>query len=363
MNFSRWNNIHPQHRTGFGMVLPVLLALTVGVVLAWAHFSVTSYPPTRHFLALHQALETVSIVVSALIFAVGWRTRSVHPQRSVFILASGFLGVALLDFSHMLSYIGMPDFITANPVSKGINFWLPARYLAIVSLLWVLPRNRRGEANADADAALAGMLPKAGLTLVMALVAAVHVVVFWYPDLYPQTYGPQGLTPFKIAAEYGVVGLCVLAMVLLLRRAREQSPFDVPRLFAAVWVMALSEFFFTLYVTATDVFNLLGHVYKVIGYYYLYRAIFVGTVEAPYRALEKSDRSLRDAGRPVCSALHPPAGVAAGACRRGSRTLLSRCAATQGRCGGAGGHPCGIRKGCGPRFSVFAGSAGRQALV
>ena len=67
----------------------------------------------------------------------------------------------------------------------------------------------------------------------------------------------------------------------------------------------LSKFFFTLYVTATDVFNLLGHVYKVIGYYYLYRAIFVGTVEAPYRALEKSDRSLRDAGRPVCSALHP----------------------------------------------------------
>ena len=183
MNFSRWNNIHPQHRTGFGMVLPVLLALTVGVVLAWAHFSVTSYPPTRHFLALHQALETVSIVVSALIFAVGWRTRSIHPQRSVFILASGFLGVALLDFSHMLSYVGMPDFITANSVSKGINFWLPARYLAIVSLLWVLPRNRRGEANADADAALAGMLPKAGLTLVMALVAAVHVVVFWCPDL------------------------------------------------------------------------------------------------------------------------------------------------------------------------------------
>ena len=90
-----------------------------------------------------------------------------------------------------------------------------------------------------------------------------------------------------------MVGLCVLAMVLLLRRAREQSPFDVPRLFAAVWVMALSEFFFTLYVSATDVFNLLGHVYKVIGYYYLYRAIFVGTVEAPYHALEKSDRSLR----------------------------------------------------------------------
>ncbi|WP_139019418.1 EAL domain-containing protein [Acidovorax sp. NO-1] len=288
MNLSRWE-IHPQHRAGFREVLPVLLALTVCMVLALGYFSVASYPPVRHFLALHQGLETLSIVVSALIFAMGWRTHGINPQRSVFILACGFLGVAMLDFSHMLSYVGMPDYITANSVDKGINFWLPARYLAVLSLLWALTLKRRG----DGDAAPIGFAPVAALLLVMAVVAAVHVLVFWYPDLYPQTYGPQGLTTFKIAAEYGVVGLCVVAMALLLRRAGERSSFDVPQLFAAVWVMALSEFFFTLYVTATDVFNLLGHVYKVVGYYYLYRAIFVGTVEAPYRALEKSDRSLR----------------------------------------------------------------------
>ena len=122
MNLSRWE-IHPQHRSGFREVLPVLLGLTVCMVLAWGHFSVASYPPVRHFLALHQSLETLSIVVSALIFAVGWRTQGFNPQRGVFILACGFLGVALLDFSHMLSYVGMPDFITANSVAKGINFW------------------------------------------------------------------------------------------------------------------------------------------------------------------------------------------------------------------------------------------------
>ena len=267
----------------------MLLALTVCVVLAWGYFSVASFPPVRHFLVFHQGLETLSIVVSALIFAVGWRTRSINPQRSFFILACGFLGVAMLDFSHMLSYVGMPDFITPNSIVKGINFWLPARYLAVLSLLWALAPKPRGKGGV----APVGYFYVVVLALVMAVVAAVHVLVFWFPDLYPQTYGPQGLTPFKIAAEYGVVGLCVVAIVLLLRGAGERSPFDVPRLFAAIWVMALSEFFFTLYVTATDVFNLLGHVYKVLAYYYLYRAIFVGAVEAPYHALEKSDRSLR----------------------------------------------------------------------
>ena len=180
-------------------MLPVLLALTVCAVLAWGYFSFTSYPPIRHFLALHQGLETLSIVVSALIFAVGWRTRSFNPQRSVVILACGFLGVAMLDFSHMLSYDGMPDYITVNAVDNGINFWLPARYLAVLSLLWVLAPSQQGEG----DAGPAGLAPVAILMLVLAGVAAVHVLVLWYPDLYPQTFGPQGLTPFKIAAEYG----------------------------------------------------------------------------------------------------------------------------------------------------------------
>ena len=34
--------------------------------------------------------------------------------------------------------------------------------------------------------------------------------------------------------------------------------------------------------------------YKVVGYYYLYRAIFVGTIEAPYRVLKQSDKAMRD---------------------------------------------------------------------
>lgn len=189
----------------------------------------------------------------------------------------------------MLSYAGMPDYVTANSVAKGINFWLPARYLVAVSLLWAL--GLHWHAPGDSASARPGRF--AVLALVLGVVAAVHVLVFGYPHWYPETYRSTGLTPFKIAAEYGVIALYAASLALLLRLARARASFDVARLFAAVWVMALSEFFFTFYVTATDPFNLLGHVYKVVGYYYLYRAIFVGTIEAPYRALKQSDKALR----------------------------------------------------------------------
>ena len=87
------------------------------------------------------------------------------------------------------------------------------------------------------------------LALVLAVVAVIHAVVFLFPQWYPQTYDDQGLTRFKIASEYGVVALYAASLGVLLHWARERAAFDVALLFAAVWVMALSEFFFTFYVS------------------------------------------------------------------------------------------------------------------
>ena len=189
----------------------------------------------------------------------------------------------------MLSFAGLPDYITPNSVTKGINFWLPARYLGALTLLGAVALHWR----VPGDAAAPGPGRFLVLALVLVVVAVIHAVVFLFPQWYPQTYDDQGLTRFKIASEYGVVALYAASLGVLLHWARERAAFDVARLFAAVWVMALSEFFFTFYVVATDPFNLLGHVYKVVGYYYLYRAIFVGTIESPYRVLKQSDKAMR----------------------------------------------------------------------
>ncbi|MDY0106055.1 MAG: EAL domain-containing protein [Giesbergeria sp.] len=285
----RWI-VHPQHGAGLRTVLPVLVGLTLGVLLAWSYFFDAALGRVGGYLTLHMVLETLSIAVSILVFAVGWKAHSMNPQRNVFILACGFLGVGILDFSHMLSYVGMPDYVTPGSVEKGINFWLPARYLGAVSLVLVLLLPW----SSAAPGAFTGPLRYAVLGTVMLLVAGVHVLVLWYPQVLPVTYElPGGLTSFKIAAEYGVIAVLGTAVVLLVLRMRQPAPFNVPQLFAAVWVMGLSEFFFTLYVSANDHFNLLGHVYKVVAYIYLYRAIFVGTIEAPYQALSESEKDLR----------------------------------------------------------------------
>ncbi|MDH4285413.1 MAG: PAS domain S-box protein, partial [Gallionellaceae bacterium] len=76
-------------------------------------------------------------------------------------------------------------------------------------------------------------------------------------------------------------------------RMERQQSFDTPALFCAACSMALSGLFFTRYINITDAFNLLGHVYKVVAYLFLYRAVFIEAVENPYRQLGISKTKLR----------------------------------------------------------------------
>lgn len=289
MSFPSWK-LHPQHRKGLRRALAVLAALALLWLLALWYLSAPTLKHLPWHLVLHSLLEGTAIVIAALVFAVGWNACRMNVQRNVLLLACGFLGVALLDAAHTLSYQGMPDYVTPNSVAKGILFWLPARYLAAsVLLLAVLAPWRALQPGAMPKAQRWGLL-----VLALAVVAMVHVLVIFFSDALPLVYAPPaGLTDFKIAAEYGVVALHLLTLGVLLWRMRGPTAFDAPALFAAVGIMALGEVFFTRYVRATDQFNLLGHVYKVLGYLYLYRAIFQGTIEAPYRALAQSEQKLQ----------------------------------------------------------------------
>ena len=279
--------VHPQHRDSLGQPLAVLVILLAGVLLT-TQFA-AAIPPVAGYLAWHMLLETTAIAVAVLVFAVGWSTHGLHPQRNILLLACGFLGVAILDFSHMLSFQGMPDYVTPSGVEKAIHFWLVARYLAALALLLVawLPWPPVG-AEQRPRAERHRFVPLLGVLLGVALM---HWLFLYRPQWLPATFvAGQGLTPFKLWAEYGVIGVHLLTVAVLLVRLRQASGCNVAQLLAAVLAMIFSELFFTRYASATDVFNLMGHVYKVLAYLLLYRAVFVEMITAPYGALSDARR-------------------------------------------------------------------------
>lgn len=236
--------------------------------------------PQTVFLSVHSLLEIVSIVLSGLIFFIAFGTRDTGHSIRVVLLGCFFLATALFDTIHTLAYVGMPDLISPNTPDKSISFWLAARISAGLGLLvyatW--PHTRPVTAPWRFTMA-AGTL---------ALVALVAWVVFFHSSRLPAMYVPgAGLTSLKVALEWGVFGLYCLSAGLIYRRRNDVANFDARNLILALLILAAGELFLTMYVQVSSTANLLGHVYKLIGYGFLYRAIFAEAISQPFLHIEQ----------------------------------------------------------------------------
>jgi diguanylate cyclase (GGDEF)-like protein/PAS domain S-box-containing protein len=278
--------LHLGHRRDWRAAGVMVVLLCVGQLLACMFLSARSGEPIPDYLPLHTILETFTVVIAALIFSVGWNAYRRHLPSNILLIACAFLGVALLDFSHMLSFTGMPDFVTPSGPEKAIFFWLAARSIAALTLLAVVIRPWRPLRDPGARYVLLGAV----LTLVIVL----HWLILYHAELLPATYIPgRGLTALKINFEYIIIAINCVTASLLWRRMRRPQSYNAAGLFAAACVMAMSEFFFTRYADFADTFNLLGHMYKVASYLFLYFAIFVETIELPYAQLQDSQSQLQ----------------------------------------------------------------------
>ena len=122
-------------------------------------------------------------------------------------------------------------------------------------------------------------------------------IFFWsiFPDCFVEE---KGLTPFKKISEY-IISLILFASMAVLIRKR--SEFDRPVLIWVVWsiiTMIISELAFTFYISVYGFSNLVGHIFKIISFYLIYKAIIETCLTKPYnllwRNLKLSEEMLRE---------------------------------------------------------------------
>lgn len=230
-------------------------------------------------LWLHTLMETFAITIAVMTFGIVWNARIADRPGNLMILGCAFLAAGLIDFAHILSYQGMPEFITPAGVEKAINFWLAARLIMAMALLTIALRPWHSFASSHT--------PRLLLLSTLGMVSLVWWLVLFHPELWPRTFiAGRGLTPFKIGVEYLIVTLMAGAALMFHLRARRVKATETSSLMLATLITILSELCFTLYSDATDLMNLLGHLYKVVAYFFFYRAVFVHCVHEPFRKLQ-----------------------------------------------------------------------------
>jgi diguanylate cyclase (GGDEF)-like protein/PAS domain S-box-containing protein len=274
------------YRTAFKKMLWILLLLACVQIFTWFMPAVQIAKGLAGYAPLHTILETFAIVISMMVFAIGWGVYKEARSYSSIWLSSIFFGVGILDILHTLSFPSMPDFFTPSDPEKAIYFWLVARLLSgfgLLALTWVslqkLIVNRH-------------RWMVMSVVLIFTLVSS--VIGFKYLQLLPHTFVTgYGLTSFKLNVEFFIIALNITAAIRFLMEIKVQQTYDAAGLFGAAILMALSEVYFTLYSDVTDIFNLLGHVYKVIAYGFIYKSIFLISIREPYRQLNDSKNILQ----------------------------------------------------------------------
>lgn len=253
-------------------------AAFAGYAMLWSGFSGMDIQIPDYML-LHTVLEMAAIVVAMLGAGIVWNAYARERPGNLVVMGMLLFGTGLIDFAHMLSVPGMPDVVTPAAVQKSITFWLAARLLPAIGLLCMAIRPWDPLRWAPTRYVLG-----AGVLL---YVAVVYWAALYHMDALPVFFEPsRGLSSAKVGLEYGLVALYTAAAVLLFRKARgDAGDGRLLDLFVAAGIAAISELCFTLYRAHADLFNLVGHVYKVVGYFFIYRAVFVWSVRQPFAAL------------------------------------------------------------------------------
>lgn len=265
--------------------MPVLIgALALALILI---VSLINYALIRdNFLIIHTLAELFAVLVAWGIFVVAWNSRLILDNNYVLFAGVAYLFVGVLDLVHALAYEGMGVFPSvAGQTNLAAQLWISSRYTESISLL-VAPL-------------MFGRKPRARLWLGLYGAATVGVltsVFLWkvFPTCFVEG---AGLTRFKVFSEYVICAILLAAAGLLIRRRDRFDP-GVARLIVwSILLTVLGELAFTLYKDSFGFFNLLGHYFKIVSFYLIYRAVIHIGLVAPqmvlFRDLQRSRGSLQ----------------------------------------------------------------------
>lgn len=237
------------------------------------------------YILFHSLAEIFSIVIGCSFFILAWNSRHRLDNDYLLFLGIAYLFVSGLDLIHTLAYKGMGVFLNYD-ANLPTQLWIAARYVQALSLLFSPVFLRR----------------KLNVYLMFPGYAAATSVLLWaiFAGVFPACFVEGvGLTPFKKISEY-IISLILLASAAVLLQKREA--FDRKVLTWLIASLALTigaELAFTLYISVYGFSNLIGHFFKIVAFYLVYKAITEMGLEKPhlllFRNLKESETALRDA--------------------------------------------------------------------
>lgn len=246
-----------------------------------AFMSIASY------ITWHNMFEFSAILVSFAVFMVSYYTFNQTLNFRSLVLGNIFLIIGMIDSFHTLTFKGMPEFfVMNNDANRATTFWIAARLVGAVgfALSSLITYNKKLQINK-----LIFLIPA------LLLCIAVFYSVTYHPGFIPAMYiEGTGLTPLKINLEYVIIFFLIVAIIKFVHIYIHSKDALIEYLCCALILSVFSEIAFVSYNSVYDIYNYLGHVYKVIAYFIIFRIMFIYNVQKPYVELSAARNEIKN---------------------------------------------------------------------
>jgi PAS domain S-box-containing protein len=214
----------------------------------------------ENYVLFHTIVELFAIVIAFAVFIVTWNARKMMDNMYLYFVGISYIFVGALDLLHTLTFKGMN--VIGGDLFYANQFWIVTRFIAAATLL-IGFLFLRGTKKLNADLIFIAYFA-------ISLVATMSILVWHrFPVCFIEGVGQ---TPFKIYAEYVIIFMLIIVGVLLYRHRSRFSIYVYRLLTYSLVFMILSEFCFTLYVSNYSFANAVGHCFKLVAFFLIYKA-------------------------------------------------------------------------------------------
>lgn len=221
-----------------------------------------------------------------MIFIVQFILRGHNSSEKYQVLGIPFLGIALLDLLHTLSYRGLQDFFTENTPQKSISFWFAARFFEVFAFLVfaLIVKIKPSRFRVSA-------LWVYAITFITVAAACYGTLIA--PEIMPTFASYEGkITPLKINLEY-LLSFSHLFIAWLLLSSPEPHEQYIDDLVTASLLLAIGGITFSSFADGHDILIFTGHVIKTIAYVFIFRSCLVNELLGPYLKIMRLTETLQ----------------------------------------------------------------------
>jgi hypothetical protein len=220
----------------------------------------------------HTVTEFISIVIAFGIFLLVFPTRRLITNDYLLFLGFVYFTVGSIDFLHTIGYKGVGILQPAD-ANQATQLWIIARYIEAVCLL-------------ASPVFLKRELPRGPALLISLTVIILAVYTVFISKIFPDCFiAGSGLTNFKIVSEY-IISAIVITAIIILWKHRKAMDLQMFRYMLLSMIFTITaEMSFTFYTDVFDIFNVTGHIFKIISFYCIYKALIENGLTNPLNIL------------------------------------------------------------------------------